>query len=67
MFMCKFKAGDQLLWSSKGMTLEILGVLDNGECRLDGFTKIYIYRDTDGEGVIRYCYAAVIDDECKLI
>ena len=62
--MCKFKAGDRLLFTSKGMALEILGVFD---WRFDGLEKIYMYRYTDGKGIIRYCDAAVIDDECKLI
>ena len=62
--MCKFKAGDQLLSARKGMPLEILGVFDWG---FDGLTKIYMCRDMDSKGIIRYCDAAVIDDECMLI
>ena len=65
--MCKFKDGDQLLLARKGRTLEILGVFEKRECRFDGFAKIYMYRDMDGKGIIRYCDAAVIDDECELI
>ena len=65
--MCKFKAGDQLLFASKGMTLEILGVFNKRKCGVDGFTKIYMYRDMDSKGIISYCDAAIIDDECKLI
>ena len=62
--MCKFKAGDQLLFAYKGRTLEILGVFDWG---FDGLTKIYMYRDMDSKGIIRYCDTAAIDDECILI
>ena len=65
--MCKFKAGDQLLFAHKGRTLEILGVFDRRECGFDGFTKVYMYRDMDSKGIIRYCDAAVIDDERELI
>ena len=65
--MCKFKVGDRLLFASKGMTLEILGVFDKREWRFYGLAEIYMYRDTDGKGIIRYCDAASIDDECELI
>ena len=65
--MCKFKVGDQLFWSSKGMTLVILGVSDKRGSRSDGSKKIYVYRDMDSKGMISYCDAALIDDECKLI
>ena len=65
--MCKFKVGDELFWFSKCMRLVILGVFDKRECRFDGSMKIYVYRDADGKGIIRYCDAAAIDDECKLI
>ena len=64
MFMCKFKVRDQLFFARKGRALEILGVFD---WRFDGITKIYMYRDMDSKGMISYCDAVVIDDECKLI